>query len=86
MKPKIAGGIKFGYSIYQSSDGKFHASLSKKARHTYGAHTRLGKRTVWKEFASIEVGTFDNRKEAADRCRDEIEGRLMAYCIKNPQT
>lgn len=68
--------MKFGYSTHASNPaGPFYSYGVTRARHTYGAHTRLGKRTVWKELFSRDLGKFPTRAEAQAAGKTWVAGK-----------
>lgn len=76
---------KFRFRTYPAHGGQFYAAIARLHPHTYGAHTRLGKRTVMKPSTWVELGKFPTREQAKQSARDAIQAKLMAFCIRFPE-
>lgn len=66
--------MKYGYRTSKSWRG-FYAYAITYTRHTYGSHTSHGKRTVWKELSSRDLGEYPTRAEAQAAGKAWVEGK-----------
>lgn len=70
--------MKHGYRTTPGHRG-FRAYGITYRRHTYGKHTRLGKRAVWTEMPGfVDLGEHPTREEARAAGKAWVKGKVSA--------